>query len=99
MKVNFTSKGATFNEKKKDKAISLLSRLEKFFTKESCCDLTLSKITDGQIKVDARLRHNGDVYLASAEGSDYDVVMTDAYEKLKKQLRREKDKKLADLFA
>lgn len=95
MKYKFISKDATFSDNKKERAENVLTRLEKFCSKEPECTLTLSRVVDGVIKIDAKLIVGKESYIASVENESYSAALDKIYDKLKKQLRREKDKKIA----
>lgn len=95
MKYKFISRDATFSDNKKKRAEDILSRLNKFCYKEPECVLTLSKVVDGVIKLDAKLIVGRESYIAGVENESYDAALDKIYDKLKKQLRREKDKKIA----
>lgn len=96
MKYQFISRNATFSDNKKERSKDVLSRLTKFSSKEPVsCVLTLSKVLDGVIKLDAKLVVDGNCYLASEENDDFNTALDRVYDKLKKQLRRSKDKQIA----
>lgn len=96
MKYNFISRDATFSDNKKKRAEDVLTRLERFCSKEpEYCTLTLSRVVDGVIKLDAKLIVGKESYIASVENESFSAALDKIYDKLKKQLRREKDKKIA----
>ena len=95
MKYNFISRDATFSDNKKKRAEDILTRLERFCSKDPECILTLSRVVDGVIKLDAKLIVGKESYIASVENESFSAALDKIYDKLKKQLRREKDKKIA----
>lgn len=96
MKFNFVKENdMSFSAEKQEKAKALFSRFEKICTKDASCKVTLSKVTDAYIKVETAIFSGGKLFLASDTGEDYEVILNKVYEKLKKQLRRNKDKQLA----
>lgn len=95
MKYKFISRDATFSDNKKKRAEDTLTRLERFCSKEPECVLTLSRVVDGAIKLDAKLIVGNESYIATAQNESFTAALDKVYDKLKKQLRREKDKKIA----
>ena len=95
MNIKFKTNKTTATEKKKEYADEVFSRFDKFFDTDPSCNILLSKEGNvDEITVEASISVVGKPsYRASATDKSYHAAVDAVYEKLKKQIRRDKDKK------
>lgn len=97
MNFTFSTQKTTLTDSKKAIATELLSKFDKFFDKEPSCKLLFSKEgnDDNNISVEAAITAGKNTYRAAASNKTFEAAVNDVYEKLKKQIRREKDKMIS----
>ena len=91
MKINITGKGIELTQGLKDAVTSKLSKLEKMFTKDAICNVTLSVEKERQ-KIEVTIPVKGHIIRSEQESDNMYVSIDLVEEVIERQLKKYKNK-------
>ncbi len=93
MNVNFSFKGLDHSTGLKDYALKRLSKLEKLITQNTQVEVFFVK-DKNEKKTEIKLNHRGEDYFAAETSEEFDRSIDFCVDKIAKQIKKAKEKKI-----